>query len=294
VQIPRGLVVLVIVCLGLAGCGQQPQPAQPEATIANESPPPASGTAPSGTAASTQLTLGDLASRVESAWPAIASYRATFTGATIIPLSISASPAPQPQATPGATPVARPRSTFVSTREVVLPDRQRQVVSGLDGDDHEAITIGEDLFIRGPIATRIAPGTSPTTWIRINLSSLPAGFALPPVLESLRELPRSPLASLPERLKPQVVRDLGTVDFDGRTCHVYGAADTVAATGMRIDYTIALDEQSIPCFIETGTGGEIQGRDEYTDINASLMIEAPLVATPVSGVVVPGSPAARD
>ena len=90
------------------------------------------------------------------------------------------------------------------------------------------------------------------------------------------------------------MRDLGNVDFDGRTCHVYGAADTVADTGMRIDYTIALDQQDLPCFIETGTGGVTQGRDEFTGINSSILIESPQAATPVSGVAVPGTPAGRD
>jgi len=93
---------------------------------------------------------------------------------------------------------------------------------------------------------------------------------------------------------PQVVREMGNVDFDGRTCHVYGAADTVADTGMRIDYTIALDEQDLPCYIETSTGGVTQGRDEFTGINSPIQIEAPQAATPVSGVPVAGTPAGRD
>ena len=51
---------------------------------------------------------------------------------------------------------------------------------------------------------------------------------------------------------------------------------------MRVDYTIAVDDRDVPCFIETSVGGVTQGRDEYSDINASLIIEPPLAATPVS------------
>jgi hypothetical protein len=168
------------------------------------------------------------------------------------------------------------------------------VVTGLGGDDHEAIVIGNDLFVRGPVVRSLAPTTGENDWIGIDLNKVPAGASLPPLLDSLRALPQSPLANLPDRLKPQVVRDLGSVDFDGRTCHVYGAADTVTDTGMRIDYTIALDEQDLPCYIETGTGGVTQGRDEFTGINAPIVIEAPQAATPVSGIVARGTPAARD
>ena len=71
------------------------------------------------------------------------------------------------------------------------------------------------------------------------------------LLGGLPEIPAAPLASLPERLLPQVIREMGDVEHDGRECRVYGAADTVPATGMRVDYTIAVDDRDIPCFIET-------------------------------------------
>ncbi|MGH2614962.1 MAG: hypothetical protein ACRDJC_06970, partial [Thermomicrobiales bacterium] len=113
------------------------------------------------------------------------------------------------------------------------------------------------------------------------------------LLGGLPETPGAPMASLPERLWPQEVRDLGTVEFDGRECHVYGAADTVQATGMRVDYTIAIDAQDIPCFIETGAGGVTQGRDEYSDLGASFSIAAP-AATPVSIPPELATPIAHD
>jgi hypothetical protein len=269
----------------------------PEATppTGPETPPPAeeSATTPASPV-SGELTLGDLAQRVNAAWPAVTSYRVTFTGATVPGPAAAGTPAARAVATPGATPLARPREAFVSVREVDLPDRQHQAVTGLGGDDHEAIAIGDELFVRGSVVEQIAPGTLPDDWIEIDPSSLPEGAALSHLLGGLPALPGAPLASLPERLWPQAVRDLGTVDFDGRECRVYGAADTVAATGMRVDYTIALDAQDIPCFIETGAGGVIQGRDEYSDIGATFTIEAPSAATPVSIPPELATPIAHD
>ncbi len=292
-RIIQGVVFLILLCLSLTACGQEPPPAQPPATTGSVSPTTSASTA-AGTAASTQVTLGDLASRVAAAWPNVKSYRWTFTGATVSSPGPAASPTAQVAATPGATPLARPRSTFVSTREVALPDRQRQVVSGLGADDHEAIVTGNKLFVRGPMVMSLVSTAGENDWITIDLTKLPAGERLPPPLDSLRALPQSPLANLPDRLKPQVVRDLGNVDFDGRTCHVYGAADTVPDTGMRLDYTIALDQQDLPCFIETSTGGVTQGRDEFTGINSSILIESPQAATPVSDIAVSGTPVGRD
>ncbi|MGH2617363.1 MAG: hypothetical protein ACRDJC_19190, partial [Thermomicrobiales bacterium] len=96
-----------------------------------------------GSPASGDLTLGDLAQRVNAAWPAVTAYRVTFTGTTVSSPAAAGSPVARAAATPGATPVARPRETFVSVREVVLPDQQRQVVTGLGDNDHEAVAIGD-------------------------------------------------------------------------------------------------------------------------------------------------------
>jgi hypothetical protein len=114
------------------------------------------------------------------------------------------------------------------------------------------------------------------------------------MLGGLPQLPGAPLASLPERLLPQIVREINTVEHNGRECRVYGAADTVQATGMRVDYTIAIDDRDIPCFIETGVGGVPQGRDEYTDIDDSIAIEPPVAATPVSVPPALATPLAHD
>ena len=296
----RSVIAVVTLFALLAGCGPMPEPSP---TPAPEITPPAEErVATPGTPASTQLTLGELAERVNAAWPTVGSYRITFTGSTLsMPAGLGtpvarplATPAATPMGTLAATPVARPRETFVSIREVVLPDRQRQDLRGLGEHDHEAIAIGDRLYVRGPLVDQIAPGTPDNTWIVVEPSTVPEGSMLSQLLGGLPGIPAAPLASLPERLLPQLIREMGVVDHDGRECRVFGAADTVPATGMRVDYTIAVDDRDLPCFIETGTGGVTQGRAEYSDIDGSFTIEPPVAATPVSVPPELATPLAHD
>ncbi|MBW3631561.1 MAG: hypothetical protein KY456_00895 [Chloroflexi bacterium] len=296
----RSAIIAVVVLTVLAGCGPMPETAPtpaPDTTL-----PTLETTATPATPAAAELTLGDLAQRVNAAWSGVDSYRVTFTGSTLMTSAALGTPVARPPATPGATPIATPgatpvaraRETFVFVREVVLPDRQRQAVTGLGANDHEAVAIGNELFVRGPLVELIAPGTPSEIWIEIDPEALPEGAVISQMLGGLPQLPSAPLASLPARLLPQTVRESATVEHDGRECRVYGAADTVPATGMRVDYTIAIDDRDIPCFIETGAGGVTQGRDEYTDIDASLTIEPPVAATPVSVPPALATPLAHD
>jgi hypothetical protein len=280
----RALFVIVLLSTTIAGCGQTPEPAPP--TVPATSPPNPAVISTAATAEAPGLTFGELAARISAAWPTVKSYRAVFTSEALAaptpPAAPVASPVASPVATPAATPVARAKQTFVFDREVVLPDQQRQAVSGIGANDHEAIFTGGRLFIRGPLTDLIAPGTPPETWIEIDPAEIPANSALSSLLGGLPQQPAAPLASLPERLWPQKLRDLGRVEFDGRDCQVYGAADTVTATGMRLDYSIAIDKRNIPCFIETSAAGALQGRDEYREIDSAVQITAPAAATPVS------------
>jgi hypothetical protein len=275
----RAILVLTLMLAILAGCGQMPE-AVPTSAPPN-APEAEDDIATPGSPVAGALTLGDLAARVNDAWSDVTSYRSQFTAAALAAPS-PATPGATPIATPRATPVARERSTVTFIREVSLPDRQRQEVTGLGANDHEAVATADGIFLRGPLVEQISPGTPPDTWIALDPARIPEGSVLSQLLGGLPRMPAAPLASLPQRLWPQELRDLGSVEFDGRTCQAYGAADTVAATGMRIDYTIAIDDRDLPCFIETSTGGEIRGREEYRDIDANLEISAPSLATPVS------------
>ena len=290
------LPAILLVTLGiLTSCGLMPE-STPIAPTAPATADPAEVAAVSTPASPIEglLTFGDLADRVGAAWPEVESYRVAFVGTALSGPAGAGTPAARPAATPGANPIARPRETYTTVREVALPDRQRQTVTGLGDDDHEAVAIGNALFVRGPVVDRISPGSPDSAWIELDPTSLPEGALLLDLLGGLPELPGAPLATLPERLREQDVRELDAVEHDGRECRVYAAADTVPATGMRVDYTIAIDENDVPCFVETGAGGVAQGRDEYTGINADLDISAPPSATPVSIPPALATPIAHD
>jgi hypothetical protein len=287
----RAILVLTLMLAVLAGCGQMPE-AVPTIPLSS-SPEATDGVATPASPTAGALTLGDLATRVINAWSGVTSYRSVFT-AEAFAAPAPGTPVASPVASPVATPVVRMPSTIIFLREIVLPDRQRQEVTGLGANDHEAVATEDGVFLRGPLVEQIAPGTPPVTWIALDPARIPEGSVLSQLLGGLPQMPAAPLATLPQRLWPQELRDLGTVEFDGRTCQAYGAADTVAATGMRIDYTIAIDDRDLPCFIETSTGGEVQGRDEYRDIDAALEIVAPTMATPISVPPALATPISHD
>ncbi len=115
-------IAVIILLAVLAGCGPMPEPTP--TTSPQTTPPVEESAATPGTPTAAELTLGDLAERVNAAWPAVQSYRITFTGSTLaMPVGLGtpvarplATPGATPMATPGATPVARPREAFVSIR----------------------------------------------------------------------------------------------------------------------------------------------------------------------------------
>ena len=175
----------------------------------------------------------------------------------------------------------------------MTPDLQRQGVSGLGSEDHEAIVSGDTIFVRGPLAAEIASGTAPDTWVSVEAEQIPADSVLAHALGGLPALPPAPLAAFGERLLTQEARELGAEEFEGRDCQLYGAADTVTTTGTRIDYTIAIDDQDLPCFIETSSGGNVLNRIEFRDINAVADIAVP-EATPVAVPPAMATPAVDD
>jgi hypothetical protein len=289
----RRIALAVFAVVLLPACGAMPEPAPP--TESPTSPPAVTTPESAAATASPQsaLTLGELASRVNSAWEDVESFQVTSTSQGLSMPAPQGTPVASPVATPGATPVSRQTVEIVFARDVILPDLQRQGVSGLGSEDHEAIVSGDTIFVRGPLAEELAPGTPPDSWISLSACDIPVGSVLAHALGGLPALPPAPLAAFPERVLTQEVRELGSEEFEGRDCQLFGAADTVTTTGTRVDYAIAIDDQDLPCFIETSSGGVVLNRSEFRDINGVLDIATP-AATPVGVPPAMATPAIHD
>ncbi|MFT4039722.1 MAG: hypothetical protein QM692_16190 [Thermomicrobiales bacterium] len=271
----------LLLTLALAGCGAMPEPtpapAPPATTATVESSPAAS----SPTA---KLTLGALAQRVEKAWGNVESYRLVITGdLATLP---NASPVAGAMATPGATPVtagASPAVTgghYVITRDIILPDLQQVTVTGVLNMELDAVADGETVYARGALAQQLDPVVDADTWVTIAAADIPPHSVLEGRLVGLPVLPMPPLSALPDRLLAQTVREMGEAEVAGRTCQTYGAADTDVNTGQRLDFIFGIDEDDLPCFIETRVGTTTYGHQEYSMFNQIAAIDVPPAGTP--------------
>ncbi|MEZ4561208.1 MAG: hypothetical protein R2853_00515 [Thermomicrobiales bacterium] len=282
-------IATLLLPLALAGCG-----AMPEATPTPA--PPAVETAPAGVAtpaatAAAKLTLGELAGRVDAAWANVASYRVvSIVAAPPVP---AATPIGAARATPGATPVSA-AGQVVATRDVILPDIQRLEVSVWGTNDFEAISDGETIYVRGPLAAHIDASAGPEQWITLRASDVPEDSQIANLLGGLPVVPMPPFAGIAERLELQEVRDLGPIEVGGRTCQTYGAADTKLTTGQRVDYVVGIDTDDLPCFIETLSGTTSLGRQEYSLFNEVAAVDVPAAGTPVAIPAAMATPVHHD
>ena len=270
-------VATVLLPLILAGCGAMPEATPTPAPPAAETPPAEVAT-PAATAVA-RLTLGELAARVNTAWEDVESYRMVSVGTA--PPSPGATPVAAAEATPGATPVSRP-GEIRATRDVILPSIQQLTVAGWGANDFEAIADGDTIYLRGPLAAQIDPGAGAETWGTVRAAEVPEHSQIANLLGGLPAIPMPPFAGIEERLAPQEVRDLGAVESGGRTCQTYGAADTKLTTGQRVDYVFGIDDDDLPCFIETRSGTTVLGHQEYSLFNEVPAPDLPAAATPVA------------
>lgn len=270
-------IAALLLPLALAGCGAMPEATPTTVPPAAETPPAVVAT-PAATAAA-KLTLGELASRVDAAWADVESYRVVSVGTA--PPMPGATPVASAEATPGATPVSR-SGEIVATRDVVLPDIQHLTVTGWGANDFEAVSDGDTIYLRGPLAAQIDASAGPDAWITLRASDVPEGSQIANLLGGLPVIPMPPFAGIEERLELQEVRDLGTTDAGGRACQTYGAADTKLTTGQRVDYVVGIDAEDLPCFIETRSGTTTLGHQEYSLFNEVTAPDVPVAATPVA------------
>jgi hypothetical protein len=166
------------------------------------------------------------------------------------------------------------------TREVILPDRQRQI-ERLDGVVvSEEIVVGKRAFVRGASARKLHPGVADTAWVEVDLEAVKPIAGTDPLLARLAAPVVSPARGVPANLRPQKLRALGAVTVAGRRCQAYGAATTTQVGG-RVDLTFAIGADGLPCFIESRSGGT-GARETFEAYNLPLTIEPPTVSVPAA------------
>lgn len=281
--------VMVALVVVLAGCGGEPEDTGPlpatESTQSGDQSPatsvetvPALGGGQSGTTDATAeatLTLGELIDRINAGWTDLTRFQETnsFTAGN-----------PNISSTPQAASPTGQR-TGRSIREVILPDQARYVAEENDRLLFEMIVDGDEIYLRGTVAMLLDPAVEPGEWIVTDLDTVASNPMLGEAAASQLGVLTPPRYDIPDRLRPQEVRNLGTTEFEGTTCTLYGAADTTT-TGNRIDFTFAIDADDRLCFVQTESVG-ISSLYVVTEIDESATIPPPgsarrLVATPVA------------
>ncbi|MGI8642587.1 MAG: hypothetical protein ACR2LS_00525 [Thermomicrobiales bacterium] len=295
----RLLVPALAILLTLSACGDDEDSAEPTAgatltpvSIVSGDPPnvsPAPGSPQAAPAPGELATVGELAAIVDGAWSSVTSYRATTTnaGSGGVITNALASPAVSSPVASIASPVASPPAGLLATDEIVMPDRRHQIVQEA-GAESEFIAANGFVYTRGAYnRVYIDPSLGATTWVALDPAAVPANTPLAIFVERFAgpEPFSSPFANLqPSTLEsPLTPLDVSTVD--SRTCRSFQVVQTTQ-TGERVDITLAIDQNNLPCYEEIAAGG-IVSRTTYGDFNASISIEPPTNAVALPGVASP-------
>jgi len=223
-----------------------------------QSTPSVPGTPPGGSEPTTSATLqpgevtaGQIADRIATAWPSITSYRAVSM------LSSS-------DGTPMASPVAD--VTASSEREVILPDTKRLVIR--DGG-----TTTEIVLVDGVLSKRItSAGGELGLWETIDLAEVAGNDPFKLTYETILAPESPPYSGLSDRQRDRIGTEIGADEINGRDCTGYLFPE-VTETGESFEVVIYLDETDLPCRIETRTPAISQ--TDYT-FNESINIATPV------------------
>jgi hypothetical protein len=248
-QVLTALAVIVT----LAGCTGDSDPATP-------TPPPTASVAPVPTVPEGAITVGMIADRIGAAWSNVETLRQERYS----PLA-SAS-------TPVATPDAMPATRYITEIDANGNRRFTFEVGGMVMG--EMVAIAGDVWARGiwPIPVEATGTETAEGWLPIT----PEAASADPVSAQLITgmlAPYPPIYSgLSTAERNRVVEDLGVQEIDGRSCHAYRIPATTD-TGEPYDVVLTLDEQDLPCAIETTAFGTTT-IDRFT-FNEAITITRP-------------------
>ena len=256
----RALASLLAVCLiglALSACGGDDKA---NATSTSLPPTPTISNDPttSATLAPGEVTAGQIADRIAAAWPTVASYRSITR---IIPASGT------PEATPAVELAGR------AERHVILPD-QKQIVITDQGSTTEIV------LVNGVLSKRTTPpGGSPSPWQVIDPATVSPNDPFSRTYETILAPETPPYSGLSGRQRDRIGTEQGQNTINGRACTGYLFPE-VTETGERIQVIVYLDNDDLPCRIETRAGLTISQTDYV--FNQETAIATPAAATPAA------------
>jgi hypothetical protein len=243
--------VCLLLAISISACGSD-----------SKSKPTPSATSDSG------LTVGELADRITAAWPSVSTYRTVSRGqGGIVPGTDAAG-------TPNGS-----QSIEVVT-EVVLPDRKHQVSTSNGAVQEEFVAVGSRVYLRGPLTGGIAATPVADDWRVVDASTISPDSTPASAIASLLAPIQPPYAGLSPDERDRNAIPLGVITVENRSCNAYQIVDTTQ-TGERIDVTLAMGSDNLPCSIETQVGG--------TDYLTTFTYNIPLNITPPVDFATPGN-----
>lgn len=249
----RAIAILAIVAL-LTACGGDDSPPTPS-PIPTEPPTPVA-TLPEGT-----ITVGMIADRIAAAWSEVETLR-----------QVRFTPTPT-----GATPVASPEAESM-TRYITELDANgnRRFTFDVGGVVlGEMVAVAGDIWVRGfwPIPLDATGEALDDGWLPVT----PEAASTDPVAAQLITgmlAPYLPIYSgLSTAERDRVVDELGPRDVEGRTCDAFRIPATTD-TGEPYDVILTLDDQGLPCAIETTAFG--QTTIDLFSFNIEVVIQKPV------------------
>lgn len=246
--------ILLALMIFLTACGNSSDPeATPEPTATEAPPTPAEG----------QLTVRDLVTMANDAWPSVTTMRITSQSGSI--------PAADAEEAP-----------LTGTVEDWDADGNLHLLEFQEGTMvNEQIYVDGTIYMRGQfVSSAVAPELDVNTWVildpQISRGDTPVGFR---VRYLTREI-TGPYGEFTEDTLAQPLNESGKVTVGDRSCTLYSFGDE-NETGTEIRVEIAVDDSGLPCQI-IQRAGDFQNSTVFV-FNLETDIAAPLEGTPVSG-----------